>query len=103
MLESIIAGAIASSSEAHDAWLEAAAAEEEMVRARRAGNFPSEPLEERAAVLARARPSVCLSLICGARRPRAWRERSASPGAVRPGGRVTCAGRPKRCSALRPA
>ena len=33
MLESIIAGAIASSSEAHDAWLEAAAAEE-MVRAR---------------------------------------------------------------------
>jgi hypothetical protein len=35
MLESIIAGAIASCSEAHDAWLEAAAAEEEMVRARR--------------------------------------------------------------------
>ena len=52
MLESIIAGAIASCSEAHDAWLEAAAAEEEMVRARRAGNFPSEPLEERAAALA---------------------------------------------------
>ena len=53
MLESIIAGAIASCSEAHDAWLEAAAAEEEMVRARRAGNFPSEALEERAVVLAR--------------------------------------------------
>ena len=53
MSEPIIARAIASCSEAHDAWLEAAAAEEASLRARQAGNFASEPLEERAAVLAR--------------------------------------------------
>ena len=53
MLEPIIARAIASCSEAHYAWLEAAAAEEALVRAQRAGNIPSDPLEDRAAVLAR--------------------------------------------------
>jgi hypothetical protein len=53
VLEPIIARAIASCGEARDAWLEAAAAEEALVRARSPGNFPSEPLEERAAVLAR--------------------------------------------------
>ena len=53
MLEPIIAEAIASCRAAHDAWLEAAAAEEVSVRARQAGRWPSEPLEERAAALAR--------------------------------------------------
>lgn len=53
MLEPIIAEAIASCRAAHDAWLEAAAAEEALVRARQAGHFPSEALEERAAALAR--------------------------------------------------
>ena len=53
MLEPVIAEAIASCRAAHDAWLEAAAAEEALVRAQQAGYFPSEPLEERAAALAR--------------------------------------------------
>ena len=53
MLEPIVAGAIATCSEAHDARLEAAAAEEALMRARRAGNFTREMLEERAAVSAR--------------------------------------------------
>ena len=52
MLDPIIAEAIASCRAAHDTWLEAATAEEALVRARRAGYFPSEPLEERAAALA---------------------------------------------------
>jgi hypothetical protein len=53
MLDPIIAAAIASCRVAHDAWLEAAAAEEVLVRARQAGHFPGEALEERAAALAR--------------------------------------------------
>ena len=53
MLEPIIAEAIASCRAAHDAWLELAAAEEALVRARQARHFPSEGLEERAAALAR--------------------------------------------------
>jgi len=53
MLEPIIAEAIASCRAAHDAWLELAAAEEALVRARQARHFPSEALEERAAALAR--------------------------------------------------
>ena len=53
MLDPIIAAAIASCRVAHDAWLEAAAAEEVLVRARQAGHFPGDALEERAAALAR--------------------------------------------------
>jgi len=53
MLDPIIAAAIASCRVAHDAWLEAAAAEEVLVRARQAGHFPGEALEERAVALAR--------------------------------------------------
>jgi hypothetical protein len=53
MLDPIIAEALASCLAAHDAWLEAAAAEEVLVRARQAGHFPSEALEERAVALAR--------------------------------------------------
>jgi hypothetical protein len=53
LLEPVVAGAIASCREAHDAWLEAAAAEEVLLRAQQAGHFSIEPLQERAAVLAR--------------------------------------------------
>ena len=53
LLEPIIAEAIASCRAAHDAWLEAAAAEEVLGRARQVGHFQSEALEERAAALAR--------------------------------------------------
>ena len=53
MLDPIIAAAIASCRVAHDAWLEAAAAEEVLVRARQAGHFPGEAVEERAVALAR--------------------------------------------------
>ena len=53
MLDPIIAAAIASCRVAHDAWLEAAAAEEVLVRARQAGHFLGEALVERAAALAR--------------------------------------------------
>jgi hypothetical protein len=54
MLDPIIAEAIASCRVAHDAWLEAATAEEVLVRARhQAGHFSSEALEERAAALVR--------------------------------------------------
>src|SRR6516165_2377956 len=53
MLDPINAATIASSRAAHDAWLEAASAEEVLVRARQAGHFPGEALEERAAALAR--------------------------------------------------
>ena len=45
MLDPIIAAAIASCRAAHDAWLEAAAAEEVLVRARQAGHFPGEALD----------------------------------------------------------
>jgi hypothetical protein len=93
MLESIIAGAIATCSEAHDGWLEAAAAEEEMERARRAGNFASERLEERAAVLARGAAERLFIADMWSEEAEAFRERSALPGAVRPGGRETSVGR----------
>ena len=53
LLEPIVAGAIASCREAHDAWLEAAAEEEVLVRAQQAEHFSIEPLQERAAALAR--------------------------------------------------
>ena len=53
MLDPIIAATIASCRAAHDAWLEAASAEEVLVRARQAGHFPGDALEERAAALAR--------------------------------------------------
>ena len=44
-LDPIIAATIASCRAAHDAWLEAAAAEEVLVRARQAGHFPGEALD----------------------------------------------------------
>jgi hypothetical protein len=53
MLEPIIAESIASCRAAHDAWLEAAAAAEALLRARQARHFPSEALEKRAAALVR--------------------------------------------------
>jgi hypothetical protein len=48
----VVAGAIASCREAHDAWAAAAAAEQTLRSARRAGYFRIEPLQERAAALA---------------------------------------------------
>ena len=46
ILDPIIAEAIASCRAAHDAWLEAAAAEEVLGRARQVGHFQSEALEQ---------------------------------------------------------
>ena len=51
LFEPVVAGAIASCREAHDAWAGAAAAEETLRRARRAGYFPIESLQEHAAAL----------------------------------------------------
>ena len=51
LLEPVVAGAIASCREAHDAWAAAAAAEETLRRARRAGYFRIESPQERAAAL----------------------------------------------------
>lgn len=53
LLEPVVAGAIASCREAHDAWAAAAAAEETVRIARPAGYLWIEPLQERAAALAR--------------------------------------------------
>src|SRR6516165_10371238 len=94
MLDPIIAATIASCRAAHDAWLEAAAA---------GRAFPGRSARGARRRWPGARPSVCWSRICGPRRPRAWREQSAWPGAARPGSRATCAGRPRSFSALRPA
>lgn len=52
LLEPVVAGAIASCREAHEAWAAAAAAEQTLRRALRAGYFRIEPLQERAAALA---------------------------------------------------
>ena len=52
LLEPVVAGAIASCREAHDAWAAAAAAEETLRRARRTAYFRIEPLQERAVALA---------------------------------------------------
>jgi hypothetical protein len=52
LLEPVVAGAIASCREAHDAWAAAAAAEETLRRARRTVYFRIEPLQERAVALA---------------------------------------------------
>jgi hypothetical protein len=51
LFEPVVAGAIASCREAHDAWAGAAAAEETLRRARRAGYFRIDSLQERAAAL----------------------------------------------------
>src|SRR5712671_5204687 len=51
LLEPVVAGAIASCREAHDAWAGAAAAEETQRRTQRAGYFRIESLQERAAAL----------------------------------------------------
>jgi hypothetical protein len=51
LFEPVVAGAVASCREAHDAWAGATAAEETLRRARRAGYFRIESLQERAAAL----------------------------------------------------
>jgi len=52
LLEPVVVGAIASCREAHDAWAAAAAAEQTLGRAQRAGYFRIESLQKRAAALA---------------------------------------------------
>jgi hypothetical protein len=101
LLEPVVAGAIASCREAYDAWAAAAAAEETLRRAQRAGYFRNESLAERAAALARRAAERLVIAHMGPRRPRAWHGRSGSPVAARPGGRAPCAERPRSSSASR--
>jgi hypothetical protein len=88
LFEPVVAGAIASCREAHDAWAGAAAAGETLRRARRAGYFRIDSLQERAAGLTwraselmmiahmRAEEAEGVARAVGlARRGEAWRPR----------------------------
>lgn len=66
LLEPVVAGAIASCREAHDGWAAAAAAEETLRSAWRAGYFRIEPLQERAAALARRAAELMMIAHMGA-------------------------------------
>ena len=66
LLDPVVAGAIASCREAHDGWAAAAAAEQTLWSARRGAYFRIEPLQERAAALARRAAELMMIAHMGA-------------------------------------